>query len=156
MNHQTRNSESPRASIRTGSLLLSIALLCWCNFVAAQTTSTTAPANSASSTSAQLIGSWHLVSRQSRSATGEIVPDRGLAETPWGILIYDQSGHVAAQLSRRDRTVAMLPGECQAAITTKGTADTAQTILGYDAYFGTYTIDERAGVVTHHLQAALF
>jgi hypothetical protein len=73
-----------------------------------------------------------------------------------GILIYDQSGHVAAQLSRRDRTVAMLPEECQAAIATKGTPDTAQTILGYDAYFGTYKIDEHAGTVTHHLEAALF
>src|SRR5260221_14768473 len=38
----------------------------------------------------------------------------------------------------------------------KGTNDTAQTILGYDAYFGTYTVDAKAGVVTHHLESALF
>ncbi len=50
----------------------------------------------------------------------------------------------------------MLPEECQAAIATKGTTDTAQTILGYDAYFGTYRINEHDGTVIHHLEAALF
>ena len=105
---------------------------------------------------AQLIGSWRLVSRQSRRANGEVEADAGLSATPLGILIYDQSGHVAAQLSRRDRTLAILPGECQAAITTKGTPDTAQTILGYDAYFGTYEVNENEGTVIHHLEAALF
>jgi hypothetical protein len=105
---------------------------------------------------AQLTGSWRLVSRQSKKADGEIEADPGLAATPLGILIYDQSGHVAAQRSRRDRNVAILPEECQAAITTKGTPDTAQTILGYDAYFGTYKINVHDGTVTHHLEAALY
>lgn len=103
-----------------------------------------------------LIGSWRLVSRESRRGTGEIEGDPGLATVPLGVLIYDRSGHVAAQLSRRDRTVAMIGEECQMAATTKGTPDTAQTILGYDAYFGTYTINEKEGIVTHHLDAALF
>lgn len=74
---------------------------------------------------------------------------------PLGLLIYDQSGHVAAQLSRRDPTVAMIREECQAAAT-KGTSDTAQTVLGYDAYFGTYRINEKDGIVTHHLEAAIW
>lgn len=126
------------------------------NVSTAQTTSSNEPAASNSSVREQLVGSWHLVSRQSRRASGEIEADPGLATTPLGILIYDQSGHVAAQLSRRDRTVAMFPEECQAAITTKGTPDTAQTILGYDAYFGTYKINEHNGTVTHHLEAAIF
>lgn len=104
----------------------------------------------------QLIGSWRLVARQSRRANGELEPDPGLSTIPLGILIYDQSGHVAAQLSRRDRTVAIIGEECQTAATTKGTPDNSQTILGYDAYFGTYKIDEQAGIVTHHLEAALF
>jgi len=104
----------------------------------------------------QLIGSWRLVSRESRRAGGELEADPGLAATPMGVLIYDKSGHVAAQLSRRDRTVAMIGEECPAAATIKGTPDTAQTVLGYDAYFGTYTINERDGIVTHHLEAAIW
>ena len=111
---------------------------------------------SGSSVRAQLIGSWRLVSRQSRRANGELEADPGLSAVPLGVLIYDQSGHVAAQLSRRDRTVAMIGEECQTAATTKGTPDTAQTILGYDAYFGTYRINEQEQIVTHHLDAALF
>jgi hypothetical protein len=79
---------------------------------------------------AQLIGGWRLVSRQSRRTDGEPVTDPGLSTVPQGILIYDQSGHVAAQLSRRDRTVAMIGEECQIAATRKGTPDTAQTLLG--------------------------
>ncbi len=104
----------------------------------------------------QLIGSWNLVSRISTLANGNVLPDPGLAATPKGVLIYDRSGHVAAQLSRQGRSVEMIPEECREAAKVRGTNDTAQTILGYDAYFGTYTIDENAGVVTHHLEIALF
>jgi len=124
--------------------------------VDAQAAATQGQTASGTSIRAQLIGSWRLVSRQSKRANGEVEPDPGLATVPLGVLIYDQSGHVAAQLSRRDRTVAMIGEECQAAATTKGTSDTAQTILGYDAYFGTYRINEKEGIVTHHLEAALF
>lgn len=137
-------------------LFVGAALLIASRPVATQTSVTQEPARSASSVRAQLIGSWLLVSRQSRRANGEVEADAGLSTTPIGILIYDQSGHVAAQLSRRDRTLAILAGECQAAITTKGTPDTAQTILGYDAYFGTYKVNENEGTVIHHLEAALF
>ena len=114
------------------------------------------PQTSEASMRAQLIGSWRLISRESKRADGTLEPDAGLASVPMGILIYDQSGHVAAQLSRRDRTVAMLGEECEAAKAVKGRPDTAQTILGYDAYFGTYTLNAHDHIVTHHLDAALF
>jgi len=151
MNDQTRQPLTVNLGLRIAATMLLL-----CSLGIAQTASTSEPAPSTSTVRAQLIGSWRLVSRQSRRANGEIEPDRGLSETPLGVLIYDQSGHVAAQLSRRDRTIAMLPEECQAATATKGTPDTAQTILGYDAYFGTYRINEHDGTVTHHLEAALF
>ena len=109
-----------------------------------------------SSVRAQLIGSWRLVSRESRRENGQVEIDQGLSKLPLGVLIYDQSGHVAAQLSRRDRTVSIFNEECSAAAETKGTQDTAQTVLGYDAYFGTYTLNEEEGIVTHHLEAAIW
>jgi len=105
---------------------------------------------------AQLVGSWSLESRVTTTADGKVLTDPGLSATPHGLLIYDRAGHVAAQLSRPGRTMAMLAEECSAAQDVKGTGDTAQTILGYDAYFGTYTVDEQAGIVTHHLDSALF
>ncbi len=104
----------------------------------------------------QLVGSWSLVSRVSTLTSGEMLPDRGLAATPKGLLIYDRSGHVAAQLSRQGRTVEMIAEECNEAAKVRGTNDTAQTVLGYDAYFGTFTVNEKEGFVVHHLESALF
>ncbi len=96
MNDQTRKVPGQTTSTTNLGLLMGAALLLLCNLGTAQITSTTEPTASTSSVRAQLIGSWRLVSRQSRRASGEIEPDRGLSETPLGILIYDQSGHVAA------------------------------------------------------------
>jgi hypothetical protein len=104
----------------------------------------------------QLVGSWKLASRVSTLSNGEVLPDRGLATTPKGLLIYDRTGHVAAQLSRQGRTVEMIGEECQEAAKIRGTNDTAQTVLGYDAYFGTFTVNEKEGFVVHHLESALF
>jgi hypothetical protein len=104
----------------------------------------------------RLVGGWSLVSRVTTSSDGRVLVDPGLSATPKGILIYDRFGHVAAQLSRPGRTVEMLADECRDAQKVKGTNDTSQTILGYDAYFGTYTVNAKEGVVTHHLESALF
>ena len=104
----------------------------------------------------QLVGGWSLVSRVTTTTDGKVLSDPGLSTTPKGVLIYDRYGHVAAQLSRPGRTVEMLGDECREAEKVKGTNDTAQTILGYDAYFGTYTVNAKDGVVTHHLDSALF
>lgn len=114
------------------------------------------PTATASSIVDQLAGSWRLVSRVTTAADGKVLVDPGLSSMPIGVLIYDRTGHVAAQLSRPGRTVAALADECRAAEKVKGTNDTAQTILGYDAYFGTFTIDPKESVITHHLESALF
>jgi hypothetical protein len=104
----------------------------------------------------RIVGSWSLVSRETFRASGEKIADPGLSETPTGRLIYDASGHVAAQLSRRGRSMDMLSEECGKAVATKHHDGAVQTILGYDAYFGTYTLNEQEGYVVHHLESALF
>ncbi len=104
----------------------------------------------------KLIGTWSLASRQSTGPDGKVLSDPTLAKTPAGMLIYDRSGHVAAQLSRKNRTMDIFTQECNQAAQIKGRPDTAQTVLGYDAYFGTYTIDEATRTVTHHLDFAIF
>jgi len=106
--------------------------------------------------SRQIVGGWRLVSRITTSDDGRIVVDPGLSKTPTGVLIYDGFGHVAAQLSRTGRTSQTLRDDCKDIAQVKGPNDTAQTILGYDAYFGTYKVDEKEMTVTHHLESALF
>ncbi len=117
MNHVPPSSTTSRVKFM---LVAGIALILSSPVDHAQTIAATGQAASGASIRAQLIGSWRLVSRQSRKASGELEADPGLSTVPLGVLIYDQSGHVAAQLSRRDRTIAMLGEECQAAATTKG------------------------------------
>lgn len=86
------------------------------------------------------VGTWRLV-----SITGGNNPDaRG---KPTGIIIYDAHGNMAAQIQpdRQRPTYTGTP-------TAEQLADRAR---GYTAYFGTYTIDEKAGIVTHHRQGQL-
>ena len=82
----------------------------------------TAPAGDAP----RFIGTWRLVS-----------------QTQTGIMIYDSLGNMAAQVmpnrARRKYAAAEpTPEEAKDAIT------------GYLAYFGTYSIDEHARIITHH------
>jgi hypothetical protein len=115
-----------------------------------------AQAKTTASVTEQLVGSWKLMSRVSKLASGEASVDPGLGAKPSGVLIYDASGHMAAQLSRQGRTIDMLKEECGAMAAVNTSPNTANTILGYDAYFGTYTIHEKEGFVTHHVEAALW
>jgi hypothetical protein len=103
-----------------------------------------------------LVGTWKLVSRESRLDNGEIVPDPALGDKPSGVLIYDTAGHVAAQLSRQVRTMDIFKDECAAITAVKTSPNTANTVFGYDAYFGSYTLHEKEGYVTHHLESALW
>jgi hypothetical protein len=74
-------------------------------------------------------------------------PRPGRGSNPKGIIYYDPSGAMAAQIAP-DRHVRMAGPE--------PTAEEAKASLAdYVAYFGTYTIDERAGTITHHRQASV-
>ena len=148
------NSAWKRSSLLVVGLLLSCTVLLL--VLVAHTGPATAKPAMRTSVQDQLIGSWRLVSRETHKTNGELLPDPNLAATPMGFLVYDATGHVAAQLSRRGRTVEMLGDDCKIAVATKSTPNTAQTILGYDAYFGTVTVHEKEGFVTHHLESALF
>jgi hypothetical protein len=97
----------------------------------------------------RIVGTWQLVSR-TVSANGKALIDPVLGAQPRGRLYYDAGGAMSLQMMREGRT---------GAITTPSDAkDKAnpRVILGYDSYFGKYTVDERAGTITHHVEASLF
>jgi hypothetical protein len=81
----------------------------------------------------RLIGMWRLVSAPS--------PARG--QNPTGFIIYDRSGNMAAQI---------MPDRARPKFTTtQPTPEEAkEALIGYTAYFGTYTVDGNAKTVTHH------
>jgi hypothetical protein len=86
---------------------------------------------SSSDVARRLIGAWRYAGT---TIDGQPRTDR---TNPCGIIIYDQSGHMAVQI---------MPGREEAA-----TAPPSAFIC----YFGTWSLDERAGTVTHHRQGDL-
>lgn len=97
-----------------------------------------------------LQGTWRLVSIDERDAEGKSVTPVDYGPEPIGLLMYDATGHMAAQAMRRDRP--RLASD-DVHLATPELAKTA--FCGYGAYFGTYTVDEKAGIVTHHVQGSL-
>ncbi len=86
----------------------------------------------------RLFGMWRLVSITTKD--GKIEPTRGA--NPKGLIYYGPSGHMIVQISPdRERKLAG----------PKPTGEEALVALyGYTAYFGTYTIDEKARIVKHN------
>src|SRR5215471_4822963 len=95
----------------------------------------------------QLVGTWRLISRVVTTGDGTIVRDPGLGAAPIGYLMYDSSGHVVAEIMKTDR-----PTVIDCSLSTAAPVNNSQSVNGYDAYFGTYTIDPAIHTVTHHLE----
>jgi hypothetical protein len=87
------------------------------------------------------VGTWRLVSIEGGATPG----NRG--SKPTGLIIYDDQGYMSVQI---------VPDRPRPKWTGTPTPEQAlEAIRGYTAYFGTYTIDEKAGTVTHHRQGML-
>ena len=97
---------------------------------------------------AAILGIWKLKSREDVDDAGQIQIDPFLGLEPLGILCFGQT-HFAAQFMKRDRSAQEnVLQRAQAANNTAG-------VDGYDAYFGTYSVDETAGTLTTHLEASI-
>src|SRR5215475_13815393 len=100
--------------------------------------------------SVSLPGTWLLVSRIDLGADGERRSEPMLGEDPVALLIYDRAGHFAAQFMKRDRSSGV--ADASAVVVGK---NNSRAQGGYDAYFGTYKVDDHASTVTQHLFGAL-
>jgi hypothetical protein len=98
---------------------------------------------------AQLVGTWRLVSREDHTAAGEPRVDPGLGADPIALLAYDAAGNFTAQFMKRDRSTDV------GVATGRAGVNNSTAVNGYDAYFGTYTVDEASGSVTQLLEGAL-
>ncbi len=119
---------------------------CACALVALAVTRTETQAPARTSAASGLIGTWALVSYE--SSDSESRQYRG--PKPAGLLYYDRTGHMAVQISP-DRQRRRFTGPLAGVFTgPQPTPDEAlDAVSGYAAYFGTYTVDERAQTVTH-------
>jgi Lipocalin-like domain len=98
----------------------------------------------------QIIGAWELESRTVRKASGEILQDPVLGQQPIGRLFYDASGHMMLQMMRQQRAQAI------SVPPTPYGAASPRIVLGYDAYFGTFSVNEADATITHHVEGSLF
>jgi len=97
----------------------------------------------------RLLGTWRLVSWEARDAAGAMTYPLG--EDAAGQIVYDATGRMSAQFMRRNQPRFAHEDWQQAA-----TDEKAAAWSGYFGYFGTYTLDEQAGVVTHHVEGSWF
>ena len=92
----------------------------------------------------KIIGVWWLLSREDWTKDGEKKIDPTLGADPFGILFFTAT-HFAAQFMKRDRSDS---ANNQTVFTAK---NNTSAVGGYDAYFGTYKLDEQAGQSEHTL-----
>ena len=98
---------------------------------------------SKSAAAAKFIGTWKLISIADHRPN-VVNP----ARDPQGYIVYDSTGHIFVQFAlRKDR-----PRFASEDLTKANVQEKAAALDGYTAYFGTYTVNEAAGTVTHHLE----
>jgi len=94
------------------------------------------------------VGVWWLVSREDLAKDGSPRAEPTLGPDPLGILTY-ANGRFAAQLMKRDRTNVTNLENAAAGL------NNTRAVNGYDAYFGTYSVNHATGAVEHRLEGAL-
>jgi len=101
------------------------------------------------SLSASLVGTWELLSRRDCTPSGEPRTEPSLGSDPVALLFFDGQGHFAAQFMKRDR------GAATEASPGSAVPNNSRARGGYDAYFGTYSVDGQSGTVSTTLVGAL-
>jgi hypothetical protein len=102
--------------------------------------------NAKSGIAEKIIGIWKLVSIEDHR------PDAPQREyNPTGYIIYDATGRMAVQITRRSDRGKFASEEIRQATT----EEKAAAFSSYAAYYGTYTINELAGTITHNVEGSL-
>ena len=101
-----------------------------------------------------MVGLWRLLSREDYDRSGRRVIDPILGADPLGFVVFSAT-RFAAQFSRRDRGAAAPGAPGAAAAPPRAGANNSAAADGYDAYFGSHTVDAQAGLLTTHLEGSI-
>lgn len=94
-----------------------------------------------------LVGSWRLISSEGHSTDGRVVYDQG--KEPTGRVMFDASGRLSLHLTDPNRR------NFESGDFLRPTPEElTEAFKGYFGYFGSYTVDEDAEVVTFHIEGA--
>jgi len=98
-----------------------------------------------------IIGVWRLVSFVEQRPNGEVVPSGRYGPNVTGMIVYDKSGAMMAQLMNPDRP------RFAAENATRGTPDEVKVAFdGYNAYFGSFSVDKASSTIRHKVTGNLF
>lgn len=95
-----------------------------------------------------IVGVWKLKSRVDVDATGNVHIDPFLGRDPMGILCFDKT-HFSAQFMKRDRS------QPENVLQRAQAKNNSAGVNGYDAYFGTYDVDETACKLTTNIEGSI-
>jgi hypothetical protein len=97
------------------------------------------------------VGTWKLISIETRGPDGALIPGPNPVGgvNPTGTVMYDASGHVSLQIMPSGRAPSLNTLQPLAPEQAK------EALFGYVAYYGTYTLDERAKVMHIHFDGSL-
>jgi hypothetical protein len=101
------------------------------------------------SDSTSLIGTWRLLIADDREDEKHDW-QHSYGEHPRGYIVYDTTGHIFVQFCSDPPTPPFLSGDFNPTA-----AEAKSAYLNYVAYFGTYSVDSRRHVVTHHVEGSL-
>jgi lipocalin-like protein len=96
-----------------------------------------------------LVGTWRLVSNEQHGPDGTVTEIWG--SHPRGRLMYDAGGRMSVQLMNPARK--NFASEDRLAGTPE---EVRQAFEGYLAYFGSYTLNAKEGMVIHHVEGSSF
>lgn len=108
----------------------------------------------------KLFGTWRLVSYENVENGRKIYR---YGQKPLGLFIYTADGHVAIQIANAANPACVAPVPTVFASDERIRAESQlpectpeqlrQLVDGYVAYWGTYSVDESAGVLIHHVES---
>jgi hypothetical protein len=127
-------------------IVLSVVVCASCGMTPVKTATDT----SLHSPKSDLIGTWRIVLADDRPNDREAW-EHSYGDHPRGYLIYDVSGHVSIQFGSDPPTSPFASGDDFA----ETDAEARHAYEYYCAYFGTYTVDESRGIITHHVEGSL-
>ena len=85
----------------------------------------------------KLFGTWRLLETKN---DGHVRPERGAR--PLGLITYHESGWMSAQIQPDRPPIRMVGAEPTA-------QEAVAALLGYTAYFGSFSVDETMKIITH-------
>ena len=131
-----------------------LALVATSEWLDATAPATAAPAGSSArvlgeDAKSRFAGAWRLASIERLGPKGEVLPPAAPVSLgrPTGMIVYDPSGYMAVDI--------MQPGRRLYAGAQPTPEEAREALASYTSYFGTFSVNEAEGTVTHHLQGSL-